>query len=257
MRITTLIVDDEAPGRAVLRNYIAAHPELELIGEAENGAEAVHLIEEFKPQLVFLDVQMPDLDGFGVIEEISARHMPATIFVTAYDRYALKAFEAHAVDYLLKPFDKVRFERALRHACDLITSQEHARREEQLLALLESARTVHPESARFTIRSGDRTTLISLDEIDWVEANANYVIIHVGTQAYQLRESISRMAERLDPNRFVRVHRSVIVNFKKIRELQSCNSGEYMVVLKNGKELPCSRGYRAALDSLFSQAPPL
>lgn len=257
MKITTLIVDDEAPGRAVLRNYIAGHPELELVGEAENGADAVRLIGEFKPHLVFLDVQMPDLDGFGVIEEISPRHMPATIFVTAYDRYALRAFEAHAIDYLLKPFDKVRFERALQHACELIADQEHARREKQLLALLESTRTAHPEPARFAIRSGDRTTFISLDEIDWVEASANYVLIHAGNQAYQLRESIGRMAERLDPNRFVRVHRSVIVNLKKIRELQSCNSGEYMVVLKNGKELPCSRGYRAALDTLFLQAPPL
>jgi two-component system LytT family response regulator len=252
MSIATLIVDDEAPGRAVLRNYIANHEDLELVGEAENGAAAVEMIEKFKPRLVFLDVQMPDLDGFGVIEQIGPQQMPATIFVTAYDQYALRAFDAQAVDYLLKPFDKVRFERALQHARDLIAAQGQTQIGAHLMALVQSARSGQSAPERFVIRTGGRITFLSLDEIDWVEAAGNCVRIHVGNQAHQMRESIGHIAERLDPVRFVRVHRSVIVNFSKIRELQACNSGEYIVVLRNGKELPCSRSYRGALDARFA-----
>jgi len=247
MSLKTLIVDDEMPGRAVLRNYITSHEELELVGEAENGTAAVEMIEKFQPNLVFLDVQMPDVDGFGVVEKMGDR-MPATIFVTAYDQYALRAFDAQAVDYLLKPFDRVRFERALTHAREVIAGQEQTQIGAQLMALVQSARSGPAASERFVIKSGGRITFLSLDEIDWVEAAGNCVRIHVGNQAHQLRESIGHIVERLDPSRFVRVHRSVIVNFSKIRELQACNSGEYIVVLRNGKELPCSRSYRTALE---------
>lgn len=252
MSIATLIVDDEAPGRAVLRNYIANHDDLELVGEAGNGAAAVEMIEKLKPGLVFLDVQMPDLDGFGVIEKIGPRLMPPTIFVTAHDQYALRAFDAQAIDYLLKPFDKVRFERALEHARESIAAKQQTQIGAQLMALVQSTKSNPPATERFVVKSGGKITFLSLDEIDWVEASGNCVRIHVGSQAHQLRESISRIAERLDPARFVRVHRSVIVNFTKIRELQACNSGEYIVVLRSGKELPCSRSYRAALDARFA-----
>jgi two-component system, LytTR family, response regulator len=251
MKIKTLIVDDEAPGRVVLRNYIAKHADLELVGEAEDGAAAVRMIEDLRPRLVFLDVQMPDLDGFGVIQAVGPEHMPATIFVTAYDQYALRAFDANAVGYLLKPFDMVRFERALRHAREAVIAREHGTAGAQLLALVNSVRAAQPRPERFVVRSGGRVTFLALDEIDWIEASANYVRIHAGTEVHQIRESITHIAERLDPSCFVRVHRSVIVNFKKVRELQACNSGEYIVVLKNGKELPCSRTYRTVLEALF------
>jgi len=252
MKIATMIVDDEAPGRAVLRDYIANHEELELVGEAEDGDTAVSMIERLNPKLLFLDVQMPTLDGFGVIEGIPPERMPTTIFVTAYDHYAVRAFEAHAVDYLLKPFDKLRFDRALRRAEEQIVKQERAAVEARMMALVSSANGNSSSSERFVVRTAGRITFLSLDEIDWIEAAANYVRIHAGKEVHQLRESIGSLSERLDPARFGRVHRSYIVNLKKVRELQACNSGEYIAVLKNGKQIPCSRGYRDNLKSLFT-----
>jgi len=252
MKISTLIVDDELPGRAVLRDYIAHHPELELVGEAADGNTALSMIEELKPRLLFLDVQMPVLDGFGVIEGIPPQRMPATIFVTAFDHYAVRAFEAHAIDYLLKPFDLPRFETALRRAEEQIVKGEPTVLEARIMALVHSVQNGPTQGERFVVRSGGRITFLSLEEIDWIEASANYVRIHAGRDVHQLRESIGSLAERLDPTRFGRVHRSYIVNLKKVRELQACNSGEYIAVLKNGKQVPCSRGYRDTLKSLFT-----
>ena len=252
MKIRTLIVDDEPLARERIRTLLDEEPDIELIGECDNGVTAVETITEKQPDLLFLDVQMPELDGFGVLEQIKDRPMPAVIFVTAHDTFALQAFEVHAVDYLLKPFDRERFKKALDRALQTIKRRQTDELSHRLSALLAE---VKPEARidRLAIKSAGRVIFLRLDEIDWIEAADNYVNLHVGNESHLHRETMTAMEERLKGGKFMRISRSTIVNVDRIKELQPLFHGEYSVILRNGTRLTLSRGYREKLDALLGR----
>jgi two-component system, LytTR family, response regulator len=249
-----IIADDEVLSRQKLRLMLGSEPGIQIMAECRDGAETVRALTLHHPDLLMLDIQMPDLDGFEILSGIPVEKMPMVIFTTAYDRHAVRAFEAHALDYLLKPFDQERLHQAVNRArAELLKAHDREATERVLKYLSESATQGARASRRFVVKAGGRVVFLSFDEIDWVEAAANYVKVNVGKQSYLLREGIGRVAERLDPAQFIRIHRSVIVNLEKIKELQPVNSGEYIVILKDGKELSCSRGYRAGLQQFIDR----
>jgi two-component system, LytTR family, response regulator len=248
-------VDDEPLARERVRQLLEQEAEIELIGECSDGISAVAAIQKEAPDLVFLDVQMPELTGFEVVERIGADKIPAVIFITAHDQFALKAFEVHAVDYLLKPFDKERFKTALRRALEHVHRRQAGQLSQQLSALLADVR---PESkARFlerlAIKSSGRVIFVKVDEIDWIEAADNYVSLHVGTEEHLHRETMAAIEGQLPPAKFMRISRSTIVNVERIKELQPLFHGEYSVILRNGKKLTLSRSYREKLDQLMGR----
>ncbi len=257
-KIRTLIVDDEPLARERVRSMVGDEPDLEVIGEARDGAEAVDAILSQAPDLVFLDVQMPKLDGFEVISSVGADRMPPVVFVTAFDQHALRAFEVQALDYLLKPFDQDRFRGALSRVRHQIDSQENGALGKKLLALVRGMHTETPSDApatpaekksdRMVVKSGGRLFFLRADEIDWVEAAGNYVRLHVGAESHLLRETMNSIETRLNPDLFFRIHRSRIVNIERIKELQPWFNGEYVVILRNGTKLTLSRGYREKLQ---------
>jgi len=256
--LRVVVADDERLARQKMRTLLESEPNITLVAECQDGRQTVSAINCFHPDLLLLDIQMPDLDGFQVLGEISPREMPAVIFTSAYDQYAIRAFEAHALDYLLKPFDKDRLHTAIQRARIELAKSENRDMTHKLLELLShirsGANTATTDSQdRLVIKAKGRVIFLDLEEVDWVEAAANYVRLNVGKESYLLRETISRTSERLDPNQFIRIHRSTIVNVRKIKELIPVNSGEYIVVLKNGKELSCSRGYRAFLQKVIER----
>lgn len=252
MKLRTLIVDDEPLARERIRNLLDGEKDVEVIGECDNGLAAVETIQEQKPDLVFLDVQMPELDGFGVLEQLKGGPLPAIIFVTAHDKFALQAFEVHAVDYLLKPFDRERFQTALHRAAETIKRRQTDDLSSRLSALLAE---VKPEARvdRLAIKSSGRVIFLRLEEIDWIEAADNYVSLHVGSDSHLHRETMNAMEERLKGGRFLRISRSTIVNVDRIKELQPLFHGEYSVILRNGARLTLSRGYRDKLDGLMGK----
>jgi two-component system LytT family response regulator len=253
--VRTVIADDEQLARKKLRILLGSEPDVEVVAECHDGGQTLAAIRNCRPDLLLLDIQMPDLDGFGVLSEVSEAEMPVVIFTSAYDQYAIRAFEAHALDYLLKPFDQDRLHQAIERArFELRTSKDReiTHRILELLSQVKSEKLSVPEfDERLVIKTKGRIVFLNLDEIDWVEAAANYVRLNVGKDSYLFRETISRTSERLNPNHFIRIHRSLIVNVRKIKELIPVNSGEYIVVLKSGKELSCSRGYRANVQHLI------
>ena len=246
--IRTLIVDDEPLARRGIRKHLEAARDIEIIAECGNGADALKAIETLAPDLVFLDVQMPELDGFSVLEAIE--HMPAVIFVTAYDRFALRAFEVNALDYLLKPFDPERFEQALQRARASLERQSLGDLNRRLQKLITSLSANGKFVDRLVIKAGGRISFLSVDEIDWIEAADNYVRLHAGRENHLLRKTMTALEERLDPAKFVRVHRSTIVNIDRIKELYPLLKGEYEIVLKTGARLASGRGYRERLHEL-------
>jgi two-component system, LytTR family, response regulator len=255
--IRVVVADDELLARKKLRLLLDSEPQVEVVAECSNGRETVSAIRSFRPDLLLLDIQMPDLDGFEVLSEISSDEMPPVIFTTAYDQYAIRAFEAHALDYLLKPFDQDRLHAAIWRAGVEIRKSKDQDLTNRVLALLSAVksgkRPVPEFDDRLTIRTNGRVVFLNLEEIHWVEAAANYVRLNTGKDSYLFRETISRVSERLSTGSFVRIHRSMIVNINKIKELIPVNSGEYVVVLHSGKELSCSRGYRANLEQLIGK----
>jgi two-component system LytT family response regulator len=252
-RIRTLIVDDEPLGRERLRTLLRAEPDVELVGECANGLEAVSHIDERTPDLVFLDVQMPELDGFAVLESVGVERMPPTVFVTAYDQYALKAFEVHALDYLLKPFTRARFRKTLQRVRDHLRKQRTDASElsRQLIALLRDVRTDRQFLERLVVKSGGRVFFLRVDEIDWIEAAGNYLRLHAGQDVHLMRETMKGMETKLDPDRFVRIHRSIIVNTDRIRELQPWFHGEYVLILLDGTRLTSSRNFDDGLKRML------
>jgi two-component system LytT family response regulator len=244
MTIRVLIVDDEPLARERLQMMLKPESDLEVVGEAINGDAAVAAIRKLSPDLVFLDIQMPVIDGFSVITELGAEHMPLTIFVTAYDRYALRAFEVHALDYLLKPFDRERFQQALARARAQLQGKETAALNQRLAALLEQLHGEKQPLERVVVKESGRIFFLKAEEIDWVEAAENYVNIHAGKASHLLRETMSRLETRLDPSRFVRIHRSTIINIERLQELQPLFHGDYTVILNDGTKLTLSRGYK-------------
>jgi two-component system LytT family response regulator len=218
-----------------------------VIAEAGDSAGAIRVILEHKPDLIFLDVQMPGTDGFRILEEVAPVHLPAIIFVTAYARYAVRAFDKNAVDYLLKPFKQDRFLESLTRAKESILQRVGPGSREKLFSLL---RQVAGDRDRFVIRVDGKIVFLKNSEVEWIEASANYVRVHAGQRIYLVRDKISDFEKSLDPGKFVRIHRSLIVNLDAVAEMQSCGGGEYMVFLRNGKELPLGRTYREVLGAL-------
>lgn len=263
MTIRTLIVDDEPLARSRLRKLLAAEEGVELTDECADARAALESIESAPPDLLFLDVQMPGMDGFQMLAQLRRSALPAVIFVTAYDDYALRAFEVHALDYLLKPYSRARFLDAFHRAREQLERPNAAEVDRRLLGLLDEimARenadgathapppTITPSHSRgrLMVKSDGRMYFVRPTDIDWVEASANYVRLHARGASYQLRESMKRMEERLPPDVFVRIHRSAIVNLDRVREMQPWFHGEYVVILADGTKLTASRAYAGRL----------
>jgi two-component system LytT family response regulator len=248
--IRALIADDEPLARERIRSLLSNSPEVTIVGEAGDGNQAVTMIRELQPSLLFLDVQMPGADGFTVLQKLQPQSSAAVIFVTAYDAFALRAFEVHAVDYLLKPFTRERFEQALTHALRQLAQGGTSGFEPKVLSLLEAIRLQRQADERVAIRAEDGLYFVRISEIDWVEASANYVKIHTGARQHVVRDTLKSFEERLDPNRFLRVHRGAIVNLDSIQRLEPWFHGEYAVVLRDGTKLMSSRTYSERLRSL-------
>jgi two-component system LytT family response regulator len=244
MAYKVLIIDDEALARRRLQLMLSKTPALEVIGECANGEEAVAAILNSSPDLIFLDVQMPEMDGFEVLEAISRESMPAVIFVTAYDRYALKAFEVHAVDYLLKPFSRDRLEQALSRAVAALENRVTKDLNRSILALLDKLKEDNPYAKRLLVKVHGRVHLLPVSDIEWIEADNYYARIHLGQDSFLIRESLNHLQKRLDPRQFLRIHRSSIINVRYIKELQSWFHGEYLAILKNGTKLHISRNFQ-------------
>jgi two-component system, LytTR family, response regulator len=250
-RIRAIIVDDEPLAREGVRLHLDDSSDIEVVGEAGSGEEAVSLIETIRPDLMFLDVQMPGIDGFGVLEAVGPSLMPVTIFTTAYDEFAVRAFDAHAVDYILKPYDADRFRKALERARGSIHSRRRSQMDESLNSLLEELRSRAQFVERIVVRAGGRIVILRIGEIDWIEAASNYVRLHAGGRDYLLRETMTALEARLNPAEFVRIHRSTIVRVDRIRELEPLFQGDYVVILTDGTRLTSSRGYRDRLQELL------
>lgn len=243
-----VIADDEPLGRARLRMLLADEPWIEIVAECADGPSTIAAIGTLDPGLVFLDVQMPGGSGFEVIDAIGPARMPLVIFVTAFDRYALRAFDVHALDYLLKPFDRERFREALGRAREQIHRRSGGDLERRLLALVNDLKPGPQPLERFVIKSAGRVFFVRAAEIEWIEAAGNYVKLHVGSQTHVFRETMNALEARLDPAVFFRIHRSHIVNIERVRELQPWFNGEYVVFLTSGARLTLSRGYREKMQ---------
>ncbi|HLX82875.1 MAG TPA: LytTR family DNA-binding domain-containing protein [Terriglobales bacterium] len=251
--IRTLIADDERLARDKLRILLDSEVGVEVVGECRDAKETVAALHDFKPDLLLLDIQMPDADGFQVLREIPDEEMPVVIFTTAYGQYGVQAFEARALDYLMKPFDQERLHKALdRVRTGLIKTHDH-NLTNHLLELLSQTKP-RPADRNLALKTRGRIVFLDPDEIDWIEAAANYVKVIAGKESYLLREGIGHVSNRLDPALFVRIHRSTIVNVRRIKELQPCENGEYIAVLRSGKELSCGRTYRAQLQELLERS---
>jgi two-component system LytT family response regulator len=253
IRIRALIVDDEPLARERIRELLRGEHEIELIGECSSGDEAISAIHTQKPDLLFLDVQMPELDGFDVLKAIDPERMPVVIFVTAYDQYALRAFDVYALDYLLKPFDRERFQRAVQRAKDYVQRERNNDLNHLLHALVKELKSGEPSLERLPIKAAGRVFFLRTGDIDWLEAAGNYVRLHVGKESHLLRETISGIEAKLDSKQFLRIHRSTIVNIERIKELQPLFHGEYVVILRDGTRLTLSRGHREKLSLLLRE----
>src|SRR5512143_1347090 len=251
--IRTLIVDDESLARERIRDMLASDPQIEVVADCANGQDAITAIKLLSPDLVFLDVEMPGIDGFGVLEALSSDRLPTIIFVTAYDQYAVRAFEVFALDYLLKPFDQERFDKALKRAKAQLSIEQNDALNQRILNALEAIKTRPVHLERLVIKMNGHVFFIKSEEIDWLEAEGNYVRLHAGKESYLLRYTISALESQLDPKRFIRVHRSAIVNIDRITELQPWFHGEYRIILREGVQLTLSRTYREKLHDLLGR----
>jgi two-component system, LytTR family, response regulator len=240
--------DDEPLARERLRTLLAAEDWIELVAECHDGTSAVAAVHRFRPDLLFLDVQMPGASGFEVLDALAPDEVPFVIFVTAFDRFALRAFEVHALDYLLKPFDRERFHDALTRAREQIERRSAGDLERRLLALVQDLKPAPQPLERFVVKSGGRVFFVRADEIEWIEAAGNYVKLHVGSATHLFRETMNAVETKLNPDLFYRIHRSHIVNIERVRELQPWFNGEYVVFLNSGTRLTLSRGYREKLQ---------
>lgn len=254
MPIRALIVDDEPIARRGIRRCLEREPDVEIVGECSHGREAIEVIRRSHPDLVFLDIQMPEVDGFAVVEAVGAEQMPTVIFVTAYDEFAVKAFEVHAMDYLLKPYDDHRFHEALGRARDEI---EHGRGGEirrqivELLRDLDTSQGAATYVRRVALRTSERISFLDVEEIDWLEAAGNYVTVHAGSRGHLVRETMVSMEGKLDPEKFLRISRSIIVNTRRIKELHPLLNGAFAVLLRDGTRIESSRRYHARIDAFL------
>jgi two-component system LytT family response regulator len=246
-----VIVDDEPLAREKLRTLLEGRAGYELVAECGDGAAAVEAIHELEPELVFLDVEMPGLDGFGVLEALEPGREPYVVFVTAYDRYALRAFEVRALDYLLKPFARARFEEALARVEERRHRSAAPGEWTEIRALLGELRAERGYAARLVVRTGQKITFVATADVDWIEADGNYARLHAGKRDYLLRETMKNVEARLDPRRFLRIHRSAIVNLDRIASVEPYFHGEYIVTLTDGHRITASRTHSARLRELI------
>jgi len=254
--IRTMVVDDEKPARVRLLELLRRQPDVDIVGTASDGREALELLRRLSPDLLFLDVQMPALDGFDVLRQLAPDELPITIMVTAYDKYAIQAFEAHAIDYLLKPFSDERFEHAISRARKYLGSAEGRTLAEELSAATEERHSVDARSGyleRLVMKSNGCITFLDVNEVDWLEAAGVYIYLHAGPKRHLYRSSVTQLLQRLDPQRFVRIHRSAAVNTARIRELRSLSHGDFALILKDGTELTLSRAYRSQIEAWLRQ----
>jgi two-component system LytT family response regulator len=251
--IRALVVDDQPLARDRLVTLLTAEPDVQVVGTAASGTDAIDAITALNPDLVFLDLQMPEVDGFEVIERIGVERMPMTIFVTAYDEYAVRAFEVHALDYLLKPFGRTRLQQAVSRARRLLDRDRTDHLAGQLRALVTELRGPGSVGDRILVRSGGRVVFVDADQIDWIEAEGNYARLHVGAESHLVRETMVNLMTRLG-DRFFRIHRSTIVNVERIKELRLAGGGDYDVVLMSGVRLGLSRMYKDALQDRLANA---
>jgi two-component system, LytTR family, response regulator len=251
--IRVLIVDDEPLARKRLRELLKDDHEIAVIGECANGASTISATRELAPDLIFLDVQMPGIDGLAVSETFDGKDSPLVIFVTAFEQYAVRAFDVQAVDYLLKPFDRARFTQALLRAKERLREKRRDDVNLQILGLLSEIKDKPQYLDRLVIKNNDRVFVLKTDEIDWIEAEGNYVRIHFGKQSSLLRETLTRLTAQLDPRKFPRIHRSRLVNIDRIQELQPWSHRDWRIILRNGAELRLSRNYRDQLSQLLGK----
>jgi two-component system, LytTR family, response regulator len=252
--IRTIIVDDEPLARRGLRRLLNAHDDIEIVAECANGRQAIETINELEPELLLLDIQMPEVDGFKVIAEVGTDRIPAVIFITAFDRHAVRAFEIQALDYLVKPVDGERFNKALVRARKHIAAREKSDLGARLQGLLSSITPQTRYPVRLAVKSRERIKLVEAGEIDWIEAADNYVCLHVGAETHLLREKMSALESRLDPAQFLRVHRSTIVNVGRIKELRPLFRGAYEIVLRDGTRVSSARKYHNKLLGLLGKS---
>jgi len=253
-KVRVLVADDEPLARERLRMLLAPEDWVEVVAECPTGIEAIDAIGRLEPDLVFLDVQMPGANGFDVIEAIGPARMPLVVFVTAFDHYALRAFDVHALDYLLKPFDRQRFHEALVRARQHLERPANGDLERRLLELVQDLKPNAQRLERFVIKSGGRVFFVRANEIDWIEAAGNYVKLHVGTETHLFRDTMNSIESQLDSDVFFRIHRSHIINIERVKELQPWFNGEYVVFLKNGTRLTLSRSYRDKLQERLGRS---
>lgn len=253
-KLRALIADDEEAGRKRLLQLLKRDKNVELVGIARNGEEAVELIRSASPEVLFLDIQMPLLDGFGVIREVTPEKMPVTIFVTAFDDHAIKAFEAQALDYLLKPFSDERFEAAMERARKSLKSNKEGEIHSRLASLMARVDEQPGYLTRFVLKEGGRVRFLDADEIEWVEGAGVYVHLHAGAKSYLYRGTLGEIYQKLNPKHFVRIHKSAVVNTTAIGELQPKSHGEYLLILKSGTELTLSRVFRPQFEQWLGQS---
>ncbi|MFZ0592405.1 MAG: LytTR family DNA-binding domain-containing protein [Bryobacteraceae bacterium] len=250
MPLTTLIVDDEPLAREGLSMLLSLDPEISAIHEAKNGREAVLAIRNARPDLVFLDVQMPEMDGFAVVKEVGAEQMPAVVFVTAHDQYAIQAFEVNAIDYVLKPVTEERFARALERVKARIRPRSGDDTSRHIISLLETIASPRRYLKRLAVRTAGKTMFVDIEDVDWIEAAENYVQLHAGRAGHLVHVAMNTLEKSLDPEMFARIHRSLIVNLRRIKEMQPALHGEYVITLENGVRLQSGRVYNEKVKAL-------
>ena len=257
--ITTLIVDDEPLAREGIRLLLKEEPGFAIVGESADGTSALETIKRLKPDLLFLDIQMPVMSGFDLLARLPELELPMVIFVSAYDRYAIKAFEIHALDYLLKPVDATRFHEACRRVRQLVDERRRYEMTARLVAMIDALKTTGESSTpaaehlrRFAVKDGDRTYFVPADDVDWIGAANYYAELHCGKKLHLLRDSLNALESKLDPRQFLRIHRSTIVNVSRVREVRRPLGGDYVVILDDGAQLKSGRSYRAQLDRLLA-----
>ena len=243
-----LIVDDEPLARRGLRRLLESEPDVEIVGEAASGTAAVDAIAALKPELVFLDIQMPEMDGLEVVAAVTPEKMPAVVFVTAYDRYALDAFDLNAADYVLKPVDPERFARALARARQRLASGDRGDLERRLMRLLAS----RPQPERLAVRSAGKIQFVTVDDIDWINAEDNYVRIYAAGKTYLMRETVGGIEARLDPAKFMRIRRSTIVRIERIKEIRPLMNGTFELLLEDGTRVTSARRFRESIEKLVT-----
>jgi two-component system LytT family response regulator len=253
MMVRVVIADDEPPARMRLRRLLAAHPDIEIVAECSDGASAVQAVETAAPDLVLLDIQMPELDGFDVVRALEMPRLPAIIFLSAFDQYALRAFQVHALDYVLKPVEADRLAAALAHARGRLLERRSASMPAGLSGLLRDLTTDRRFLARVPVRSEGRVKVIDLADVDWIGAADNYVALHTGARQHLVRDTLAHFEQRLDPQQFVRVHRSTIVRIDRIVELVPDLHGDFRIRLRNGTTLAMSRTFRARVEDCFGR----